>query len=384
MCDELDLGDDENTDQDLMDMLEDKPKLTATQVKAEVAKAQRITDPSKKSQALLKALKCILDIGEPVLLPRKLDLFLNDVIQNVSAKQLTPVINDLLKLSANEDLSFNPNAVIKLNIGLRLLLISDKPDFRRIKKVYDTCRSQMDMKWLLPLLGKSGQKKALPLIKPYLSKRPLMKVTHYTHIRPVPTAAIYANAYTGNQKAFQQALDWYERDINDLPIQSFYVAWAIQEGMKPNYKIVDFMNYRILMAETLLDSLDKKQKAVLIKKACDEGSLSLTTFFMKSLVKAPLTDIPIYLQLLKHPSLIVKQQVYDILKKNNKIDATVKQTITEMKRSDQSIDRLFAIQILTELDPPQKEKLLLEAIQKEQNPTLKQRFTRILNEDQYY
>jgi len=340
---------------------------------ARLAAALVQKDPAVRRKQLTELVEVLVRSDGILLPPRDWNAFADAVLAGVDRPALAAFAPKLLR--APENIQFNVSAQSRLNLGLRVALMAGGASFERLKAIHDQCGSVVDLEWLLPALARAGGSKALPILARYRDDAGIIPLGNSQNIRRPACAAVLAAAYAGEKEALERILAWYEEDYVNRPRFAFNVAWSLQEGLKPDYALLDYCQHRLAQAERLLDFLGKDCLAELIARANREGSISLTDYLCRKMEAAGAGDLPVFVQLLEHPSVIVKQHAVQALLERG--DAGLRriadQKLQAFRSSPRGIDRFFATKTLMFLDRARDEALLDEAIQSERNDAVRRR-----------
>lgn len=365
-----DMFDEKRDDQIKLDA---EDRISADEVRARVKKAVAEAEPSKKRKALPAALKLVARRGDVVFQPREWNAFVDELLDNVPPRDLRPFVRELLKLK--DKMAFDPSAKTRFNLGIRLSLVAGGASFDELVDILKTQATQVEMEWILPVIGRAGGAKALPILRRYRNDKSIIPLSNYQNIRPAACAAVLGCAYAGDQAAFDKILAWYDRDFIDRPRFAFYVAWSIQEGMKPSYVLVDYCQHRIRQAERLLNAQGPKLVPSLIERANDELLVAMPDYLLRRLARAPREELPLYLGLLDHPSIMVKQRVLDIFltRGDDGVKAQTMAKVRALLKSERGLDRFFAVRTLRMLAPDRDRAMLDRAVENEPNPAVRYR-----------
>jgi hypothetical protein len=321
---------------------------------------------------LVEPLRLVCTCRDAFITPELLTSFTDALLTYGEREDVVKFVPRLLRSS---DVTFSPPAVARLNLGVKLALVHGGASFEELKGILGV--KAVDLEWLLPALGKVGGAQALPLIQKYREDKTIIPLGNEQNIRAVPCAAILAAAYAGEDAARETILRFYEEDVVNLPRFAFYVEWGLREGIPVGgaRRLLGFCQHRIRQAERLLDFLGRGGLPTLIRKANEQGSISLTGYLVRSLQNAPRERVADYWGLLEHPAILVKEKVLERLLESG--DGAVRGRILEMLRSlvtsPAGTDRLFAVDTLMDLDPEDGRRILVEALAREANVAVKVR-----------
>lgn len=364
------------TKDESIDLLLDGAKpVNQKDLKMRMTAALAQKDPVARRKQLTELLDFVLRAHDLLLPPRDWSAFTDAVLASVDRPALAACAPKLLRVP--ENIQFNVSAQLRLNLGLRLALAAGGVSFDQLKSLHDQHATVLDLEWFLPALGRAGGAKALPILARYRSDASIIALGNSQNIRHTACAAVLAAAYAGDKDALAKVLAWYEEDYVNRPRFAFYVTYAIQEGMKPDYALLDYCQHRIAQAERLIDFLGKDFLAELITRANREASLSLTDYLCRKMETASPADLPAFVPLVEHPCVTVKQHVVQALleRGDTGLRQLAGQRLQALRSSPRGIDRFFAVESLLLLDRSHGDALLDEAISHERNDAVRRRLT---------
>ena len=377
--DEL-LGGGEEGGDDILLELDGEKRVTPDQWKERMGQALRETRPAARRTQVTELLRIMVRQKDIILLPREFNTFVDAVLASVTDEYLTAFIPKLLE--PGENLQFDPAAQTSLNLGIRFTLTTGNASFEQLASLLKQYKSFVDLEWLLPALGRTGGAKALPLVRPHRNDRAIIPVGNVQNIRRTECAAVLACAYAGEQEAVEIILTWYEQDFLNRPIFAFHVTWALQEGLKPDYEKLDYVQHRISQAERLFDFLGEKALPDLITRANRDLSVSLTDYLTRRMSRASGEQFAPFLPLMDHPSIIVKQKVLAAVldRGTDAAKTVVTGKVAAFLRSDRGLERFFAAEALWRLDRAAHRDAVLAALSRETSPSVRLRMQALTRE----
>jgi len=361
--------------QDTLDALDGIPAVTQAEFETRLAATLKQTDPVARNKELKDLVAVLMRSQEILLMPRDMDAFAEAVIASGAQPDLAAATDTLLQSA--ESLQFNVIAQSRLNLVIRFALATGGVPFDRLKQIHSQFGSAnwLELECLLPALGRAGGAQALPLVTPYRADASIIRLNNEQNIRRIPCASMLACAYGGDTNALEKTLTWYEEDTANLSRFAFSVAYAISEGMKPKYDLLDYVRHRIAQAEQLLDFLGKERIPDLLARVNRDASISLTSYAVAKMEAADAGDLPLFLPLADHPSPLVKQRA--LLTLFDRGDTVLREAVFAKLEawlaSSAGVDRFVATETLGILAPSRQDAVLAEAIISESNPTVRRR-----------
>jgi len=354
-------------------LLGEKP-VSQEEFETRLTKALRQNDAAVRRKELAELLDIFVRTRSIVPAPRDWNAFSGALLETADPARLAAAAVKLL--TATENLRFDLAARSRVNLGIRFANAVDGVPFEQLQTLHDRFKGSdlLDLEWLLPALGRTGGAAALPLIASYRADHTVIPLGHESNIRRVPCAAVLAAAYAGESNAFEQVLGWYETDVVNLPKHAFNIAWAIQEGMKPNYAILDYATHRTAQAERLLDFKGPEHLPVLIARANRDASISLTAYVIAKMDTAA-AGLPRLLALADHPCVLVKQRA--LLTFFERGDEALRQEVVARTRAlldaPSGADRFMAAETLRVLGVEDSSRMIEQRLARETSPTVRRR-----------
>ena len=364
-------------DDEITAVLDNQKPVTAEEMKKQMAAAMAETDAARQAKLFDAALASFIRCKDIVPESREVQLFMEALVDKASPEAMRSYA---AKLLAARKQSFDPGAWMKLNLGVRLAFATGSgATLDDLKDLLATQADRLDVEWLLPAIGRIGGPAALPILQPYRSDNAIIPLGNVQNIQRVPCAAVLACAFAGDTNAFEKVLQWYEEDRIDLPRFAFYVSWAKLEGLKPDYVLLDYCQHRIHQAERLLDVVASKQLSDLIARTNRDMSRSLTGYLFKRLESAPPEDLPKYVSLLDHPSILMKRQVMDKLLESGSesVRQEAMRKLNALLKSPRGLDRFFAAETLWQIDPKANRSVLDQVVKDDPNETVRRRLQEV-------
>ncbi len=355
-------------------LLGDKP-VSQEEFETRLTKALRQNDDAVRRKELAELLGIFVRTRSIVPAPRDWNAFSGALLETADPARLVDAAVKLL--TATENLQFDLAARSRVNLGIRFANAVNGVPFEQLQTLHDRFKGSdlLDLEWLLPALGRAGGAAALPLINSYRADRTVIPLGHESNIRRVPCAAALAAAYAGESNALEQVLGWYETDVVNLPKHAFNIAWAIQEGMKPNYAILDYATHRIAQAERLLDFKGPEHLPALIARANRDASISLTAYVIAKMDTADASGLPRLLALADHPCVLVKQRA--LLAFFERGDKALRQEAVARTRAlldaPSGADRFMAAETLQLLGVEDASRMIEQRLAQETSPTVRRR-----------
>ena len=352
-------------------LLGDKP-VSQEEFETRLTKALRQNDAAVRRKELAELLGIFVRTRSIVPAPRDWKAFCDALLETADPVLLVDAAKKLM--AATENLQFDLAARARVNLGIRFANAADGVPFEQLKTLHDRFKGGglLDLEWLLPALGRAGGAAALPLIDPYRAK---IRPGDVARLRGVPCAAVLAAAYAGDSNALERVLGWYEADVTDLPGAAFNVAWAIQEGLKPDYSNVDYLTQRIAQAERLLDFKGPEYLPALVARANRDASVSLTAYVIAKMDAADAAGLPRLLALADHPCVLVKQRALVAFFERG--DQALRQEAVARTRAlldaPSGADRFMAAETLRLLGVEDASRLIGQRLARETSPTVRRR-----------
>lgn len=367
-----------NGDDDVTGILDPQEKVSQKDWNDRLAAALKVPHKAARAKELTELLDILLGQKDLVALPRERDRFADALMDSLPVEELRSRIASLIQPSAN--LQFDPAAQSRVNLGLRFAVKTGGASFEHLKRLLESYESQLDLDWLLPALGRTGGAQALPLIAKYRQDQVIIPVWNPQNIRKIPCAAVLAAAYAGDKEALEKILGWYEDDTVNRPTLAFQVAWAIGEGMKPDYSLVDFVNHRMRQAERLLDFLGDPFLKTLIERANRDLSVSLADYLMYRMGSSPPERLALFVPLLEHPCDAVRKRVLAQLLDRGPapLPAEAMAKVRSFLTSPRGLDRLFAAEMLADYGSVTASKDITAAIAAETCEPVRERLRMLL------
>jgi hypothetical protein len=278
-------------------------------------------------------------------------------------------------LKVDDNISFDLTAQRRLNLGIRFVLAVGGASFEELDAIFNRYRDVVDLEWLLPALARTGGARALPILQAYRADGSIIPLGNYQNIRAVPCAAVLGCAYAGDAAAFETILKWYEEDTISQPRFAFSIQWGIGEGIKPDYRLLDFCEHRMLQAERLFAFRGASALPGLIERANRDLPVSLIGYLTRRIDETSGVALSPFAALLEHPCAEVKQHVLAaFLERGTSEDrAAVLGKVGALATSARGTDRLFAAEAGISLDPVRRPAILQEALRRETNPAVRRR-----------
>ncbi len=289
--------------------LEERTPLSEEEALTQLAAAFGTAESAARQEALL-ALFDTLQVNPRVILPPRDWLKFRSALANeVAPEEVRARLPKLLAGAA--DAEVHPAATMRLNLALQLAAAVGGAETEELVAILRK-RPDAELQWLLPALGRAGGPSVLPILRRHRRDETIMPVNHPPNIRAEACAAVLGCAYAGDPEAHALILAWYEEDFLARPRHAFNVQWTIQEGMVPDYRVLDYCGQRLNQAERYLDSRPGDQLSALIRHANDQVAIALTDYLVRRQQQAPAEESALFLPLLANPTLTVKQPVLQL------------------------------------------------------------------------
>lgn len=371
------LGDGNDTLDGEMGLDEPTAVISDAEVKKRLTTALAEQNAEKRRTALVELLNIFRRQKNTVLVGRDLNRFMNAVLDSVPPKTLRGYVSQWVK--SDNDLQFDPGRQLRLNMGIRFALVAGGVSADQLQTLMAQYPTIIDLEWALPTLGRAGGKKVIATLRKYRQDAVIIPLGNYRNIRRIPCAAVLACAYAGDAEAFATILKWYEQDFTDRPRFAFYVTWAKSEGMKVDYRLLDYCDHRIRQAERFLAFLGQSELPHLVTIANRDLSLSLTAYLLRQLAARRGSALAPLIALIKHPCMLVKQRLLRaVLQRGTGQERQIlKQQITALLTSPRGSDRLFAVKALFSLEPDSAREIMEGVLKKDPNRMVRIRLAEI-------